>query len=398
MLIGQQITVVGAGIGGLAAALALARHGAQVRVLERADALREVGAGVQISPNGMAVLDALGLARTLAERSVAGEAVQLHDGLTGRRVLRLDFGALGTAQPWLFVHRADLLDCLADAARAAGVQIETGTPVAAVDMLAEGAALNLWDGRRLTAPIVIGADGVRSVVRSAQGSGAETGFTGQVAWRALVPGDGSSAPVARVFMAPGRHLVCYPLRGGRLMNIVAVQERRNWAEEGWHHADDPANLRRAFSDFTPEIRALLDRVPEVFLWGLFRHPVAPLWHSGRVALLGDAVHPTLPFLAQGACMALEDAWVLSECLAEHAEPEAAFAAYQHVRRDRCVRIVAAAGANARAYHLGGAIRPLAHAALRVGGALAPDAALKRLGWLYRHDVTRVSGHTPQRGS
>lgn len=388
MLIGQDITVIGGGLGGMAAALACARRGARVMVLERADALRELGAGVQISPNGMAVLDALGVGDALRARSIAGRAVRLVDGRSGADVLRLDIGAL--PGDWLFVHRADLLGVLADAAADCGVEVRTGHPVASVASEDDHAVLHLWDGTTHDTPLAIGADGVRSVTRAALGPVVPAGFTGQVAWRALVPVPDGTPPEARVFMGAGRHLVAYPLRDGRLMNVVAVQERAAWAAEGWTQPDDPDSLRAAFADFAAPVRDLLAPVRQVYLWGLFRHPVAPVWHAGRVVALGDAVHPTLPFLAQGACMALEDAWVLAASLAHHDRPADAFAAYQVARRARCVRTVAAATGNARAYHLRGPVRALAHAALRLGGALAPDAPLKRFDWLYRHDVTRTA--------
>ncbi|WP_279512623.1 FAD-dependent monooxygenase [Meridianimarinicoccus aquatilis] len=391
ILIGQDITIVGAGIGGLAAAIALARRGANVRVLERANALQEVGAGIQISPNGMAVLVALGVDFGLIPRSVIGKKVSLLDGRTGRLALSLDLNAIKTPHPWLFAHRADLLDCLTAAARDAGVVIETGVPVAAVDLVDGGVDLEFWDNTNLTTRVVIGADGVHSVARQAVDRVSKPRFTGQVAWRALVPGDGTAAPEARVYMGSGRHLVTYPLRGGHLTNIVAVQERQAWTEDGWHHQDDPNNLRHAFKDFGPEVRDLLDQVDETHLWGLFRHAVAPNWHKGPVTLVGDAVHPTLPFMAQGACMALEDAWALAASMSLHNTPEMAFAAYQASRRARCVKIVAAANTNARAYHFGNVLRPLAHTAMRMSQAIAPNAPLRRLAWLYEYDVTRAMG-------
>jgi salicylate hydroxylase len=336
----------------------------------------------------MAVLDALGVGDALRSRSVVGRGVRLLDGRSGADVLRLDIGAL--PGDWLFVHRADLLAALADAAQACGVTVQTGQPVASAAPEDDGVTLHLWDGTTRATQLAIGADGVRSVARAGLGAVTPTRFTGQVAWRALVPAPKESPPEARVFMGPGRHLVAYPLRDGRLMNLVAVQERKAWAAEGWTQPDDPANLRAAFADFAAPVQALLDGVDDVFLWGLFRHPVAPAWHAGRLVALGDAVHPTLPFLAQGACMALEDAWVLATALADHDRPEDAFADYQHARLARCSRIVAAANGNARAYHLRAPLRGLAHGVLRLGGALAPDAALKRFDWLYRHDVTRAA--------
>jgi salicylate hydroxylase len=386
-LIGQKITILGAGIGGLTAALALSRRGAQVEVLERADTIREAGAGIQISPNGMAVLHALGLDEEIAQRSLAGRRVELRDHRTGSLVLGMDLAALPSKHPWLLAHRSDVIAVLAAAAETAGVTIRTQTDVCSVE--AEGdIELHLAEGGSLGADVLIGADGVRSVVRAALGEGEDTAFTGQVAWRATVPLDEPEDPVSRVYLGPGCHVVTYPLRDGRMMNLVMVQERPEWADEAWRQSDDPAIVRTAFAGFAPEVRSLIDRIRQVHLWGLFRHPVARQWHRNRIALLGDAAHPTLPFLAQGACMALEDAWVLAAALAESSSVEEGFARYQHERRARCERIVAAADRNAWAYHLRpGPVRLAAHGALRLGGALRPTAALRQFDWLYGEDVT-----------
>lgn len=387
MLIGQPVTVLGAGIGGLAAALACARRGASVTVLEQAAALGEVGAGLQISPNGMAVLAALGVGTAVATGAVRGERVSLVDGIGGGRIVGLDLGAIASSHPWCLVHRADLVAALGVEAAAAGVRFRFNTWVERVT-LAEGGAVQLaLAGGEERHPLVIAADGVRSVARAALGSAPAPRFTGQVAWRALAPLDAAVPPEVRVFLGPGRHLVAYPLRDRRLMNLVAVEERAAWAEEGWSHPDDPAAMRAAFAGFGSEARGLLERVQAVHRWGLFRHPVAETWGRGGLAGLGDAIHPTLPFLAQGACMALEDAWVLAAALAEAETPAEAFPRYQGLRRARAVRTVAAADRNALAYHLRGPARSLAHAALRLSARLAPDAPLRRFAWLHAHDVT-----------
>ncbi len=386
-LAGTRVAVLGAGIGGLAAALAAARRGAEVTVLEQAPELGEVGAGIQAAPNGIAVLRALGLGEALAARAPRAQAIELVDGPSGRRVLRLDLARHAADLEYRLVHRADLVEILAEACAAAGVALRTGTRVTALAPGDDGVRLATGAGEE-TWPLVLGADGVRSVARPAVlGAAPPARFTGQVAWRALVRRPEPEPPVVRVHMAPGRHLVVYPLRDRRLLNLVAVEEREDWAEEGWHHRDDPAHLAAAFAGLAAPVRALLDRVEAVHLWGLFRHPVAPVWARGRLALLGDAAHPTLPFLAQGANMALEDAWVLARHL-DAAAPEAALAAYGRDRRPRAERIVAAAEGNARNYHLRAPlVRGTAHLGLRALGALAPGAMLKRFDWLYRHDVT-----------
>ena len=395
MLIGRRITVIGAGIGGLAVALACARAGARVCVLERAPEIAEIGAGLQVSPNGWAVLAALGITGGKAGGLAAlpARAVRLRDFRRGAEVF-----AMPLPEGFALVHRADLIAALQAEALAAGVAIRLGTEVRGVtpeDAGGSDGAVRLWlaDGREEVHGLTIAADGLHSAARAHLNPRARAFFTGQVAWRALVPGAGSPgtgglAPEAHVFMGPGRHLVRYPLRDGALTNIVAVEERDAWAAEGWTEADDPANLRAAFTDFCPEVRELLGEVHAVNLWGLMRHPVAARWHGGALVLLGDAAHPTLPFLAQGANMALEDAWVLARCLADCADTSEALARYQALRRPRTARIVEAANDAAATYHLRpGPYRAAAHAALRLAGRFAPQAVSGRFRWLHGHDVT-----------
>ena len=386
-LIGQSITLLGAGIAGLACARALALRGAEVTVLEQADAIREVGAGLQISPNGAAVLRALGLGEALDRAGTAATGVRLIDGPTAEPVLSMDL----RGRDFRLLHRADLIALLLEGARGAGAELRLLQRIETVDLTGARPRIVTAQGAVLTPDLLIGADGLHSHTRAALNGAAAAVFTGQVAWRAVLPEAEAedTAALAEVHMGPGRHLVSYPLRGGRQRNIVAVEERSRWAEESWTLRDDPMDLRLAFETFSPRVRGWLDRVEEVHLWGLFRHPVARHWHGGRAVILGDAAHPTLPFLAQGANMALEDAWVLADCLARHDTPEAAFAAYQQARAARCARIVAASTANARAYHLSSPLREIAHLGLRIGGRIAPQAALRRFEWIYGTDVTQA---------
>jgi len=370
-----KITVAGAGVAGLAVGTALAAKGHAVRVAERAAEITEVGAGIQISPNGVRVLQALGVAEALADRAVRIERVRLIDGPSHRDVLTLDLKDGFADIPWYAVHRADLIDTLHAAAVAAGVSVETGVEIAPPP---EGKPLEGDD-------LLIGADGLKSKLRARVDEASKPFFTRQVAWRAVIDDAEDRAPEARVYMGPGRHLVSYPLTDGR-RNIVAVEERTAWAEEGWSHSDHPANLRGAFAGFKGPIKDWLEDVEEVFLWGLFRHRVAHRWHAGRQVLLGDAAHPTLPFLAQGANLALEDAWVLAKSLSEH-PIDAALPAYQGARTDRCRLVTEAATRNARNYHLSfPPARFIGHTLLRLAGSVAPGRVRDSLGWIYNYNA------------
>jgi salicylate hydroxylase len=385
---GFRVCVIGAGIGGLAAARALAQRGAVVSVLEQAPEITEVGAGLQVSPNGFAVLRALGLDDTLRADAVQARAVSLRD-YKGGEVLRLDLG-MGAADEYHFIHRADLIDILAAAVRGAGARIRLMQKVVRVEAGARP-VVHLASGAAMEADLVLGADGLHSVVRRTLNGDLTPFFTRQVAWRAVVPNHRARGPEVQVHMGPLRHLVSYPLRGGALLNLVAVQERAAWTAESWSQQDDPMVLRAAFGDFGPDARAMLEAVEEVNLWGLFRHPVARVWHAGRLAILGDAAHPTLPFLAQGASMALEDAWVLADALSSEPTVDAALARYQARREGRVARVVDAASRNAWKYHLSfPPLRWAAHTALRTGGRIAPARMMRQFDWLYGHDVTQAA--------
>ncbi|MCK0143547.1 FAD-dependent monooxygenase [Aliiroseovarius sp. F20344] len=388
MITDQPITILGAGIGGLAAAAALAQCGATVTVLEQAPEITEVGAGLQVSPNGVRVLDALGLGDKARADATQSRGVWLRDGVSGHGVLDLDFRMLKSDDTFLLYHRADLQRLLFDAALQTGATIRCGQRIEAVQPGQDGTTVTLQGKAPENMGFVIGADGLHSVMRPALNGPATPKFTGQVAWRALVPATGREQAEATIFMGPGRHMVTYPLRGGSVVNIVAVEERTDWADEGWFHKDDPANLLSAFSGFCDDALALLERVEIAHLWGLFLHPVAANWHQGQAVLLGDAAHPTLPFMAQGAVMALEDAWVLADCLGRHGI-ERGPTAYQALRKPRTERIVAEAHKNARNYHYSNPLlRKAGHASLRLAGRFAPQLLMQRYDWIYDEDVTR----------
>lgn len=394
-LAGRRIAVAGAGIGGLAAATALARRGARVRVFEQAQALGDVGAGVQVAPNGVAVLEALGLRAAAEARASLPQAIELRDFRSGRTVARAPLGARCVARhgrPYWQFHRADLLAVLAEGAIRAGVELCFGSRVVSARPGGDGVRLTCAAGVEHEVDLAVAADGLRSGLRAAHFGGAPARFTGHVAWRGLVEAarlpPGEFPDGACVTMGPGRHLVTYPLRGGRLINFVAVEARAAWTAEGWSARSDPALLRRAFAGWGGAAEALLAQVGETYLWGLFDHPPLPSWVRGRLVLLGDACHPMLPFLAQGATMALEDAWVLAAELDAAREVDQGLRAYQALRAPRTARVQRAAARNAWVYHLATpGLRQAAHLGIRGVARLAPDALLARFDWIYGENVT-----------
>jgi salicylate hydroxylase len=379
-----RVAIVGAGIGGLYAAAALARRGCAVTVLERAPALTEVGAGVQISPNGARLLDRIGALGAVRSASVAPPVAELRLGDSGAVVLRLAMGQAAEARwggPYLNIHRADLLAILADAARAAGVAVRTGAEVARVGD--EG--VTTATGETLAADVVIGADGVRSTVREALFGPEAPRFTGAVAWRATVPAEAVAPGLvpdgAVVWMGPGRHLVTYRLRGGRVINLVAVEDRAAWSAEGWSQPGDPDELRAAFRGW--RMAPLLAAVGSCFLWGLFDRPPLPRWSAGRVCLLGDACHPMPPYMAQGAVQAIEDGAALARLLPDGPDIPASLAAYHAARAPRATRVQQTARDNGRLYHARGTLeRAARYGVIGVGSRLAPSVAAGRLDWLY----------------
>ncbi|MEX0340478.1 MAG: FAD-dependent monooxygenase [Arenibacterium sp.] len=377
---GQEITVLGAGIGGLTAAIALAGQGRRVRVVEQAPVLREVGAGIQLSHNAMVVFAQLGLAERLRAVAVRSEGTLLVNFSDGAPVLPVAPPAAG---PTWYVHRADLIALLAEAAAARGVAIELGGKVAALRPEADGTVLQMADGQAQKVDLLVAADGVRGPGRRAMEGTIAPRFSGQVAWRAVVPWThGVGEARAKLAMGPGRHVVTYPLRDGALMNLVAVEERRGDFAESWSASGDPAELRARFAGFGGEAGAVISQGGEVNLWALSLHPVATQWWRHRLVLLGDAAHPTLPFMAQGACLAIEDAYVLAQALADGA-PDA-LARYQARRITRVRRVVDLAGRNTWRFHLRAPWRQIAHRLLRFAGPrAAPD-----IDWVYAHDVTR----------
>ncbi|WP_371398099.1 FAD-dependent monooxygenase [Fretibacter rubidus] len=392
-----HILIAGAGIGGLTAATALAQKGSVVDVFEQATQLAEVGAGLQQSANAMHAHRALGIDAEVIKRGFSPHNVVLRDFKAGRPLLRVPLGDAHETRygaPYVHIHRADLHDILRNAATKAGVTIHLGHSVTGFDQDAQKVTLHCGD-KHYTGDALIGADGVRSTIaKQINPRAVEPRFTGQIAWRGIVstatiPKD-TLPPDATAWLGPGRHCVAYYLRGGELINFVAVEERDAWIDEGWSQKGDVKALRQAFAGWDPRLTTLLNACQETFLWGLFDHAASNTtsWGKGRVSLLGDACHPMLPFMAQGAAMAIEDGYVLaSEIMRDGPNIDSALRRYEIMRHPRTARIQKRSLDNAAMFHHGpGAAKFLRDAKLKIAQHL-PAAQHSQFDWIYGYDAT-----------
>ena len=389
----RTIIIAGAGIGGLTAALALARAGFRAVVLEQAQKLEEAGAGIQLSPNATRVLFGLGLAERLRPLVVAPEALRIVNGASARDIVRLPLGKIAQARygaPYWVIHRADLQAVLAaaisespDVTLRLGTRVEDfaihqhGVTVVARD--AQGTAQGTRDEQGVA---LIGADGLWSTLRTRFGDRGAPRFGGRTAFRAVVPASRVIAEfragVTGLWLGRDAHLVHYPVRGGREVNIVAIV-RDAWHEAGWSAPASANELAPRFARFAPVARALI-AIPERWQkWALFDRPPGRPRQQGAVTLIGDAAHPMLPFLAQGGAMAIEDAAVLARSLERNEDIVRALRAYEQARRHRVSRVQRAARLNSWGYHLAG---PLGLARNGMLGALGGENLLRRYDWLY----------------
>ncbi|WP_299040922.1 FAD-dependent monooxygenase [uncultured Tateyamaria sp.] len=388
----MRALIVGAGIGGLAAAVALRLRGWDVALMEQAPMLTEVGAGLQISPNGWRVLDAMGVAAALSDTAFEPEAIEMRLGVSGRRVFRLPMKGYASERwgaPFMHVHRADLQAALAARLDAlAPDAVRTDCTVTGYDSTG---AVTLDDGSRVEGDLIIGADGLHSRIRTQMHGADHPRYTGNVAWRAVVPIaalESSPPPTACIWAGHKRHAVTTRLRAGRLANFVGMVEEPEPTSEGWRIEGKREDAAAAFAGWDPVISGLIAAAPALNRWALFDRAPLPHWHDGRVTLLGDAAHPMLPSMAQGAVQALEDAWTLAAVLDQAATIEGGLQRYFDLRIDRTARIQAGSAANARMFHKGSLPGRIAfYGPMALGARLAPGLIHARQDWVYRHDVT-----------
>jgi len=374
----KPILIAGGGVGGMTTALALAQRQIPVVLFEQAADFSDVGAGIQLSPNCSRVLRTLGLTKELDEQGFLPQHTQFRHWHSGKIISETSLGKSAEqtyGAPYYHFHRSDLLNLLLQAAKTQPlIQLKLNSRIESIEQIDDSVRV-LVNGETQTGSALIGADGIHSKVRESLFGAESPTFTGNVAWRALVPTSSLPAnliqPAATAWWGPGKHFVHYYVRGGTMVNCVCVVESKEWQDESWNINGHFPDLAAEFADWHPTINTLLANANKknLYKWGLFDRPPMAQWSIGRITLLGDACHPTLPFMAQGAAMAIEDAAVIAGCLNQTQDPTSAFLRYEKLRKKRTAMIQQLSRRNAKVFHLKGiAAWARNRAAKRAGGS------------------------------
>ncbi|SCZ47318.1 MULTISPECIES: FAD-dependent oxidoreductase [unclassified Pseudomonas] len=392
-----HVVIAGAGIGGLCCALALQRRGIRVTVLEQARELGEVGAGFQVSANGSRCLADIGLGEEVKQLATQAEGKQIRLWNTGQTWKLFDLGAESVEKygfPYYLMYRPDLHALMVRHVRQRQPDaIRLGTKVIGFTQGAEGVNVEVENGETIRGDILIGADGVHSRIRRAMFGESSAQFTGCVAWRGLVPRENLpphlNANLGTNWVGPGAHVIHYPLREGKLVNFVGIIERSDWQVESWTEKGSVEECLNDFRNWHDDVQRLIKGIDQPYKWALLSRQPMENWTLGRATLLGDACHPTLPFLAQGAVMALEDGVVLARCLAAHRnDPATGLLRYQALRLERTSRIVRGSAANGERFH-NSLLADAAEASRYVSAEWNEESVRQRYEWLFSYDATAV---------
>lgn len=393
----MKITIIGAGLGGLTAAIALLKKGFDVSVLEQAGELKEIGAGVQLGPNATGVLYRLGLGEALAQiaSEPVGKRVRLWS--TGQIWPLFDLGTVSReiyGYPYYTLHRADLHMVLADAVmRLKPDAIRLGVRIVGHDQHGGGVTLTAHNGDVYEADVVIGADGVHSKTREAMFGPDAPRYSGVMAWRGVIQASSLPEhlrePYGSNWVGPGAHVIQYPLRRGELINFVGAVEGNRWEVESWSEAGTHEECLNDFKGWHEDVQTMIKAIDTPFKWVLKVRDPMPVWSRGNMTLLGDACHPTLPFLAQGAGMAIEDGYILARALEKYPHSIAtAFERYEAARKERTARVVIGSAANTKRFH-NPALADAQGAGEYVNREFSEERVKERYEWLFNYDVDAV---------
>jgi salicylate hydroxylase len=392
---GTRVIIVGAGIGGVTAALALLRKGFSVEILEKAPQLGEVGAGVQNSPNAVRVLHALGLAEEIEKVCFAPKERELRLWNTGEGPRRPTSNADFIAKygfSFINMHRADLHSILVAAVKShAAASIRLAANFVGFEQDANGVTVSLENGERVLGAMLVCADGIHSQARRQLFGPSKAKFTNGVAWRGLIPIErlpqSMRSRKAETWIGPNGHVTVYPVRRGELINVVAHIDRDDWQVESWIERGETEEFARDFRGWHDEIQTLIRNIDTPYKWALFLHNTLPSWSVGRVTLLGDACHPMLPYLGQGANMAIEDGYVLGRCLDAFADDiPAGLRSYEAARLPRTTRVVNESAANMKRFRTPSFSDPKQ---ARDYVTKAWDEQMDLRAWIYAYDATTV---------
>jgi len=393
----MRVLIAGGGIGGLSAALALLKMGHDVEVHEQAPELKEVGAGLQLSPNGTHVAYALGVGDELKALSCEAEGKEIRLWNTGETWKLFDLGKVAVERygfAYFTVYRPDLLLVLERAVRRASPQtIRLASKALGFTQTGDKVTLNLEGGATATGDVLVGADGVHSRIRQGLFGPDKPQFTGVIAWRGVVPMTKLPQHMVRMvatnWVGPGGHVVHYPLRGGEVMNFVYALERSDWQVESWSARGTNEELTRDVRGWHEDVQALVRNIPVPYKWALMVRPPMDRWSIGRVTLLGDACHSMLPFLGQGANSAMEDGYVLARALTElQGDVPSRLERYENARRERTRRAVEGSADNIHRFHnkvLADPVKAREH----VNREWAGQPIAERYEWIFRYDATTV---------